>query len=137
MGSGIAHRSQIAREWFQAIEETWLNRKAVKINAYACMKELNALYLTQADGEYYINSDIPFADTYELRVRVGEKIYIITVTDTAESTDLSDFLQNAVVTGATQDSEGRYQVESGKEYSIILTFAEGSAYQFNNTGTLT
>lgn len=97
-----------------------------------------ALYLTQSDGEYCINSEIAFADTYELRVRIGEKIYIITVTDDSlESANLSDFLKNVVITGATQDSEGNYHVESGKEYSIILTFAEDSSHQFADTQTLT
>ena len=98
---------------------------------------VDALYLTQVDGEYYINSDIPFKDTYELRVRSGERIYLISVTDTQTSADLSDFLKNAVITGATQDPDGSYHVESGEEYSIILTFAESSNYQFDNTGTLT
>ena len=96
-----------------------------------------ALFLTQSDGEYYINSEIAFADTYELRVRIGEKIYIITVTDTQESTNLSDFLKNAVITGATQDSDGKYHVEKDEEYSIILTFAEDSSYQFADNQTLT
>ena len=95
-----------------------------------------ALYLTQADGEYYINSDIAFTDTYELRVRSAERVYLISVTDTQTSADLSDFLKNAVITGATQDPNGSYHVEAGEEYSIILTFAEGSDYQFDNTGTL-
>ena len=36
-----------------------------------------------------------------------------------ESTDLSDFLYNAVITGATQNAEGNYEVEAGKEYNII------------------
>ena len=95
-----------------------------------------ALYLTQADGEYYINSDIAFTDTYELRVRSAERVYLISVTDNQTSADLSNFLKNAVITGATQDPDGSYHVESGEEYSIILTFAESSNYQFDNTGTL-
>ena len=96
-----------------------------------------ALYLTRIGDEYYINSDIAFTDTYELAVRIGEKIFIITVTDSQESTKLSDFLKNAIITGATQDSEGKYHVESGQEYSIILTFAEDSSNQFADTQTLT
>ena len=96
-----------------------------------------ALYLTRIGDEYYINSEIAFADTYELAVRIGEKIFIITVTDSQESTNLSDFLKNAIITGATQDSEGKYHVESGQEYSIILTFAEDSSNQFADTQLLT
>ncbi|MBR2823491.1 MAG: hypothetical protein IKE24_07395 [Clostridia bacterium] len=96
-----------------------------------------ALYLTRSDDEYYINSEIAFADTYELAVRIGEKIFIITVTDSQESRNLSDFLKNAIITGATQDSAGQYHVESGQEYSIILTFAEDSSNQFADNQPLT
>ena len=97
-----------------------------------------ALYLTQVDGEYYINSDIAFADTYELRVRVGEKIYIITVTDTQVTTNLSKLLKNAVIIGATQEPiTGEYHVEAGVEYDIILTFGEDASFQFDDEGTLT
>ena len=48
------------------------------------------------------------------------------------SSDLADFLVNAVITGATQNANGVYEVETGKEYSIILTFAESSSCQFKN-----
>ena len=62
---------------------------------------------------------------------------IINVTDTQESTDLSNFLQNVVISGATQNPDGAYQVESGTEYTMILSFAEDSNYQFDNDQTLT
>ncbi|MBQ1892062.1 MAG: hypothetical protein II164_06950, partial [Firmicutes bacterium] len=54
-----------------------------------------------------------------------------------ESDDLSNFLVNAVVSGVTQDDNGAYVVEEGKDYSIILSFAESTSYQFDNDGTLT
>ena len=50
----------------ESVNPSVINRKAVKVNAYACIKELNALYLTQAtedsdreqlDLEYYSNGD--------------------------------------------------------------------------------
>ncbi len=53
------------------------------------------------------------------------------------SSDLSDFLSNAVITGATQNGEGQYEVEAGREYNIILSFSESSAHQFDNHATLT
>ena len=95
-----------------------------------------ALYLTQVDGEYYINSDIPFVDTYELRVQIGEKIYIITVTDEQESSDLRNFLTKVTVSGA-QLQDGAYVVEAGKRYTITMTFKERPDLQFENGATLT
>ena len=54
------------------------------------------------------------------------------------SSDLADFLTNAVITGATLNTEtGKYEVEEGKQYDIILSFAESSSYQFANDATLT
>ena len=56
-----------------AVNPSRVNRDAVKINAYACMKELNALYLMQSDQgedheklefEYYDNEE--WKDEFEL-----------------------------------------------------------------------
>ena len=86
-----------------------------------------ALYLTEDNGVWYIHSDRAFSDTYELSVVNGNITYLITVTDAVPtSTDLEDFLVNAVLTGVTQDSEGNYQVTEGVEYTVALTFREDS-----------
>ncbi|MDO5119615.1 MAG: FctA domain-containing protein [Coriobacteriales bacterium] len=95
------------------------------------------LYLTQTDGVWFINSDVPFTSVYKLSIKCGNTTYVITVTDVQESTELSNFLTNAIITGATQNESGAYEVEQGKEYDIILTFAENSTYQFKNDADLT
>ncbi len=95
------------------------------------------LYLTQPDGVWHISSDVPFTSTYELRVKSGNSMHVITITDVRESSNLTDFLVNAVITGATQDEQGRYHVEEGKDYGIVLSFAEGAACQFDNDAELT
>ena len=53
------------------------------------------------------------------------------------SSDLANFLENAVVSGATQNGAGAYVVEPDVEYSILLSFAENSSYQFDNGAVLT
>lgn len=62
----------------ESVNPSEINRKAVKINAYACMKELNALYLTQASDtsdseqlelDFYSNGD--WLEEFELE---AEKI---------------------------------------------------------------
>ena len=40
-----------------------------------------ALYLTQEEGNWYLNSDVAFTDTYELRIYTTDKVYVISVTD--------------------------------------------------------
>lgn len=95
------------------------------------------LYLTRPNGVWHISSDVPFTSTYELTVKSGNSTYVITVSDVRESSDLADFLTNAVITGATQDDEGHYHVEQGKDYGIVLSFAEGAACQFDNDAELT
>lgn len=64
--------------------------------------------------------------------------YVITTTRSTwqESTDLSKFLMNATVSGATMQ-DGKYVVEAGKPYGMTLTFKENSSWQFDNDATLT
>ena len=65
--------------------------------------------------------------------------YLVTITDDGvpESSDLSNFVTNVMISGATQNSDGQYEVEEGKEYAIKIFFAEGTDYQFKNDATLT
>ncbi|HAE44163.1 MAG TPA: hypothetical protein DCG37_01030, partial [Lachnospiraceae bacterium] len=102
----------------------------------------DVLRVTPSDGgDWVLESLLPFSTDETLTITmIDGQVFTIQVTDegsTLESTDLSEFLSNAVVTGATQNSEGRYQVEAGKEYKIILSFAESSEHQFDNHATLT
>ena len=93
------------------------------------------------DGDWVLESLLPFSTDETLTITmIDGQVFTIQVTDeqgTQVSSDLTAFIYNAVVTGATQDSEGRYQVEAGKEYNIILSFAESSEHQFDNHATLT
>ncbi|HAB93634.1 MAG TPA: hypothetical protein DCF49_02530, partial [Lachnospiraceae bacterium] len=92
----------------------------------------------QADGDRLLTSLAPFTTEETLTVVMKDGVkFVIEVTDAQESSNLVDFLANAVITGATQTDDGKYQVEAGKEYNIILSFAESSAHQFNNQATLT
>ncbi len=92
----------------------------------------------QADGDWLLISLAPFSSEEILTVTMEDGVkFVIGVTDEQVSSNLVDFLTNAVITGATQDSEGRYEVEAGTEYNIILSFAESSAHQFDNRATLT
>lgn len=63
--------------------------------------------------------------------------YVITTTRSTwqESTDLSKFLMNATVSGATMQ-DGKYVVEAGKPYGMTLTFKENNSWQFDNDATL-
>ena len=95
-------------------------------------KKLN-LYEKDLDKSFSVKNvkDVSFTD-YDL-VKLEKQAdgdWLLT------SSNLTDFLTNAVITGATQDSEGKYKVEAGKEYNIILSFAENSAHQFDNRATL-
>ena len=82
-----------------------------------------ALYLTQSDGEYFINSDIPFVDTYELRVQIGEKIYIITVTDEQQTTSPWDLANtnNTQFLHVYADSSVT-ETEQSRDATFKLTF---------------
>ena len=92
----------------------------------------------QADGDWLLQSLAPFSSEETLTITMNDGVkFVIGVTDEQVSSNLVDFLTNAVITGATQDSEGRYEVEAGKEYNIILSFAESSSHQFDNRATLT
>ena len=92
----------------------------------------------QADGDWLLQSLAPFSSEETLTITMNDGVkFIVDVTDDQVSSNLVDFLTNAVITGAAQDSEGRYEVEAGKEYNIILSFAESSSHQFDNRATLT
>ena len=89
------------------------------------------------DG-WVLNSLAPFSSEEALTIPMKSGSVIgVRVTDVQESDDLSNFLTNAVIVGATQNEDGKYVVEQGVDYSIILSFAESSSYQFDNDGNLT
>ena len=68
--------------------------------------------------------------------------FVISVTDppktqTQISSDLTNFLTKVIIQGATQNSDGRYEVKPGTDYSLIANFAESTEYQFRNNAELT
>ena len=85
-----------------------------------------ALYLTQVEREYYIHSDIAFMDTYELRIRIGEKIYIITVTDEQQTTspwnlaneDNTQFLHVRAESSVTEN-----ELERNAAFKLTFTYS--------------
>lgn len=94
-----------------------------------------------AEGEdYRLTSLKPFTSNETLTVVMNDgTVYVIAVTDEQtiqESSDLSKFLINATVTGATQQN-GIYVVEKNKLYGMTLTFKENLQWQFKNNETLT
>ena len=93
-----------------------------------------ALYITLVDGEYYISSEVPFTDTYELLVTIGDQIFSITVTDAAETTNLGNLVTNFQLEGATPNGDGTYTVKPGKPYSVNITFTESEkTFQFSDS----
>ena len=92
---------------------------------------------TPEDG-WVLESLKPFSTKEKLTVTMKDGTVInIRVTDVQESSDLADFLANAVIVGAIQNDDGSYSVVQGQEYSFILSFAEDSTCQFANDATLT
>ena len=92
--------------------------------------EENALYLEEKEDGWYLTSDVSFKDTYELSVKAGEKIYVITVTDVSYS------MQDAVSSVSADGLSGStWTVKEGEEYTIHISFEETpSVVQFPTTG---
>ncbi len=94
----------------------------------------NALYLEQRADGWYLVSETAFADTFELSISAGNKEYVIIVRDAAETTNLSQLITNAQLTGATPNENGGYTVKPGITYGVDFTFTESeSTFQFSNT----
>ena len=93
----------------------------------------------QADGDWLLISLAPFTSEETLTIEMNDGVkFIVDVTDNVEeSSDLTNFVKNVIISGATQNSDGSYNVERGKDYSITIAFAESSVYQFENDATLT
>ena len=95
-------------------------------------------YAVRSGNDWILKSESAFSNVYELVIEMNDgTTVVVNVTDAKESSDLTDFLKNAVISGATQNADGAYSVEANKEYTIALTFAEGSTYQFDNDAILT
>ena len=102
--------------------------------------DADELYIEKTDGDWLIKSDVAFGNVYSLTIKMNNgATYLVTITDDGvpESSDLSNFVTNVMISGATQNSDGQYEVEEGKEYAIKIFFAEGTDYQFKNDATLT
>ena len=93
----------------------------------------------QADGDWLLISLAPFTSEETLTIEMNDGVtFIVDVTDdVSESSDLTNFVKNVIISGATQNSDGSYNVEKGKDYSITIAFTESSVYQFENDATLT
>ena len=99
----------------------------------------------QADGDWLLTSLASFESEEALTITMTDGVkFVVAVTDPPEETggtqissDLTNFLTSILITGATQNSEGRYEVEQGKNYSLIAKFEESADYQFQNDANLT
>ena len=95
----------------------------------------------QADGDWLLISLAPFTSEETLTIEMNDGVtFIVDVTDASgdewtESSELVNFLTNAVISGATPQG-GAYVVEPNKPYGITLTFKEGRQWQFANHSTL-
>ena len=100
-----------------------------------------ALYLTQKDGAWFINSDIAFTDTYQLTVTSGHDTYIIDVTDAGNPIDISNTLTSVYVTvdgvryNANTPEGQSIDMTAGKSYKFELGFQETDDLQFANDDT--
>lgn len=65
------------------LQPSAINRDAVKVNAYTCLKELNALYLSQRSPEYAKNISFEYYD----EVKQGQKHVKINANDMLEAKD--------------------------------------------------
>ena len=96
----------------------------------------------QADGDWLLISLAPFTSEETLTIEMNDGVtFIVDVTDATgdewtESSELVNFVTNAVISGATPQG-GAYVVEPNKPYGITLTFKEGRQWQFANHSTLT
>ena len=97
----------------------------------------------QADGDWLLTSLASFESKETLTVTMEDGVkFLIDVTDPPEnqtqiSSDLTNFLTKVIIQGATQNSDGRYEVKPGTDYSLIANFAESTEYQFRNNAELT
>ena len=97
------------------------------------------------DGDWMLESLKPFdtQETLTLVLKNGIRLDIAVTDDNnrnggvPESTELVNFLQDVVIYGASLNGEGQYVIVEGEEYNIVLSFAEGSTYQFDNYEPLT
>lgn len=72
-------------------------------------------------GGWTLKSLAPFSSNETLTITMKDgSVIVVNVTDVQESSDLTNFLKNAVISGASQNADGAYEVEQGKEYSIVL-----------------
>ena len=91
-----------------------------------------ALYLEERKGVYWICSEIAFKDTYELDVKIGNKIYNIVVRDI--SYDMRDAVSSVSVEGLSGDT---WTVKEGETYNLNISFEETpSVVQFPTTGNV-
>ena len=91
----------------------------------------------EVEDEWILESLNPFSseETLTIILMNGDKI-VVKVTDAASS-NLADMLTSVTVTGAEQQTDGTYKVESGINYNVRLVFEENSSTTFPRTGSMT
>ena len=79
-----------------------------------------ALYLTEVEGEHFLNSDVPFHDTYELTVVSDSKTYRIIVTDAEQCT----------FTYSVYAENGNIEFTEGPWYVLAQVSREDGTYSY-------
>ena len=88
------------------------------------------------NDDWTLESLAPFRTEESLSITMKNgDVVTVKVTDTQESSDLSDFLTKVIVSGASLEN-GNYVVEPDTTYSVTMTFKETANLQFDNDSDL-
>ena len=93
--------------------------------------------VTPVEGDWELESLQPFDTDESLTITMKNgDVVTVKVTD-AQYTDITSLLSSVSISGATQNSDGSYNVFPGNPYTIALKFDETPQDTFNRNGSLT
>ena len=93
----------------------------------------------QADGDWLLISLAPFTSEETLTIEMNDGVkFIVDVTDNVEeSSDLTNFVKNVIISGDPQDPDGSLQCGvKGKIVLLLLLSSRVLIYQFENDDDL-
>ena len=93
--------------------------------------------VTPVEGDWELESLQPFSTDEDLTITMKNgDVVTVKVTD-AQYTDITSLLSSVTISGATQNSDGSYNVFPGTPYTIALKFDETPQDTFNRNGSVT
>ena len=93
--------------------------------------------VTPVEGDWELESLQPFSTDEDLTITMKNgDVVTVKVTD-AQYTDITSLLSRVTISGATQNSDGSYNVFPGTPYTIALKFDETPQDTFNRNGSVT